>query len=73
MKTSNPHGHVAALALGGLLLAIAGALIAQFSLDGLADSSQLWHQFQHGLLFASGIAAGASLVQLRAATSGVPA
>lgn len=47
--------------LGGGLLA---TLTAQFGIDSFADSSQLGHWLQHGLLFAGGFTAGISLVQL---------
>ena len=45
---------------GGLLVTLA----AQFGMDSFADSSQLGHWLQHGLLFAGGCTVGASLVQL---------
>lgn len=49
-----------------LAAGVAVALLAQFALDAFADSSQLGHWIQHGLLFAGGLLAGAGLVQLRA-------
>ena len=52
------------IALGGLVLGLGAALVAQFSIDSLADSSQLWHWLQHGALFAGGILAGCSLLTL---------
>lgn len=39
-------------------------LIAQFALDSFADSTQLGHWIQHGLLFAGGVAVGGALVRL---------
>ncbi len=33
-------------------------LIAEFLLDGLADESEVWHWFQHGLFFVGGVAVG---------------
>ena len=44
-------------------------LVAQFALDSFADSTQLGHWIQHGLLFAGGVAVGVSLVQLRLSTA----
>lgn len=58
--------------LAGLLLSVAGALLAQFWLDSLADTSALWHELQHGMLFASGILAGASLLALRVKAGEIP-
>ena len=57
-----PQGMLQGLILlgGGLLV----TLTAQFGLDSFADSSQLGHWLQHGLLFAGGCAVGTSLVQL---------
>jgi hypothetical protein len=46
--------------VGGLLL----ALVAQFLLDSFADSSNLGHWTQHGLLFWSGLMAGAGVLRL---------
>ena len=47
-----------------LFVALAGALIAQFAMDSLADESDIWHWAQHAILFWSGLAAGAALVVL---------
>ena len=47
--------------LGGGLLA---TLTAQFGIDSFADTSQLGHWLQHGLLFTGGVAVGSALVQL---------
>jgi hypothetical protein len=59
-KTSrSPVAPVIALVAG-----LTGALIAQFVLDTLADSSDLWHQIQHGLLFIGGLTVGWSLTSL---------
>ena len=55
------------IALGGLVLGLGSALIAQFTIDSLADSSQLWHWLQHGALFAGGILAGCALLTLHRA------
>ncbi len=50
--------------LAGLLSGLGVALLAQFAIDSLADSSQLWHWLQHGLLFTGGLLAGGCLVTL---------
>jgi ABC-type Mn2+/Zn2+ transport system permease subunit len=52
------------VALGVLLAAVALALIAQFALSSWAESSQLNHDLQHGIIFVAGIGVGASLVAL---------
>jgi uncharacterized oligopeptide transporter (OPT) family protein len=49
-----------------LIAGLLGALVAQFVLDAMADSSDTWHQIQHGLLFAGGLAVGWSLTSLYA-------
>lgn len=41
-----------------LVLGIILALIAQFPLDGLADTSDTWHMIQHGTFFVGGIIVG---------------
>ena len=48
----------------GLILGIAGALIANYTLDSLADTSDTWHQIQHGTFFVSGILVGFGLTLL---------
>jgi hypothetical protein len=48
----------------GLILGIAGALIANYTLDHLADTSDTWHQIQHGTFFVSGILVGFGLTAL---------
>lgn len=48
----------------GLILGIAGALIANYTLDHLADTSDTWHQIQHGTFFVSGILVGYGLTAL---------
>jgi ABC-type Mn2+/Zn2+ transport system permease subunit len=52
------------VALGVLVTAVALALIAQFALSSWAESSQLNHDLQHGIIFVAGIGVGASLVAL---------
>jgi len=52
-------------AWGGVLAAgIALALVAQFLLDGFADSSTMGHWIQHASLFLAGGLVGAALVRL---------
>jgi len=46
--------------VGGLVL----ALVAQFLLDSFADTSNLGHWAQHGLLFWSGLMTGAGVLRL---------
>lgn len=52
------------VALGVLVTAVAVALIGQFALSSWAESSQLNHDLQHGIIFLAGIGVGASLVAL---------
>jgi ABC-type Mn2+/Zn2+ transport system permease subunit len=52
------------VALGVLLAGVALALIAQFALSSWAESSQLDHDLQHGIIFVAGIGVGAALVAL---------
>ena len=48
----------------GLIIGIALALIANYTLDSLADSSDTWHQIQHGTFFVGGVFVGYALTQL---------
>lgn len=48
----------------GLIVGIALALIANYTLDSLADSSDAWHQIQHGIFFVGGGLVGYALTQL---------
>ena len=48
----------------GLIIGIALALIANYTLDSLADSSDTWHQIQHGTFFIAGIFVGYAVTQL---------
>jgi uncharacterized membrane protein YeaQ/YmgE (transglycosylase-associated protein family) len=48
----------------GLILGIAGALVANYTLDSLADSSDTWHQIQHGTFFVAGIFVGYAVTML---------
>ncbi len=48
----------------GLVLGIVGGLVANYTLDSLADSSDTWHQIQHGTFFLSGILVGYGLTAL---------
>jgi hypothetical protein len=48
----------------GLILGVAGALIANYTLDHLADTSDTWHQIQHGTFFVAGVLVGYALTQL---------
>jgi ABC-type Mn2+/Zn2+ transport system permease subunit len=52
------------IALGVLAAGVAAALIAQFALSSWAESSQLNHDLQHGIIFVAGVSVGASLVAL---------
>jgi uncharacterized membrane protein AbrB (regulator of aidB expression) len=47
-----------------LIVGIALALIANYTLDSLADTSDTWHQVQHGAFFFGGILIGCALTQL---------
>ena len=61
-----PDGQKAspAIPMLGLVVGVALALVAQFLLDHLADTSDAWHQLQHGTIFIAGILAGVSLAIL---------
>lgn len=48
----------------GLIVGVALALIANYTLDSLADTSDTWHQIQHGTFFVAGIFVGYALTQL---------
>lgn len=48
----------------GLVLGIAGGLVANYTLDSLADTSDTWHQIQHGTFFVAGIFVGYALTAL---------
>ncbi len=48
----------------GLIVGVALALIANYTLDSLADSSDTWHQIQHGTFFVGGIFVGYAVTQL---------
>ena len=48
----------------GLIVGIAGGLLANYTLDHLADTSDTWHQIQHGTFFVSGILVGYALTAL---------
>jgi hypothetical protein len=48
----------------GLVLGIAGGLVANYTLDSLADTSDTWHQIQHGTFFVAGILVGYGLTAL---------
>lgn len=48
----------------GLILGIAGGLIANYTLDHLADTSDTWHQIQHGTFFVAGVLVGYALTAL---------
>ena len=47
-----------------LIVGIALALIANYTLDSLADTSDTWHQIQHGTFFVGGALVGYALTQL---------
>jgi hypothetical protein len=47
-----------------LVVGIALVLIGQFILDKPADTSDTWHWFQHGVLFAGGLAVGVAATRL---------
>ncbi|MFI5284238.1 MAG: hypothetical protein ACHQ0J_14065 [Candidatus Dormibacterales bacterium] len=48
----------------GLIVGIAGGLLANYTLDHLADTSDTWHQIQHGTFYLSGIILGYALTAL---------
>jgi formate-dependent nitrite reductase membrane component NrfD len=47
-----------------LILGVVGGLVANYTLDHLADTSDAWHQIQHGTFFVSGILVGYALLAL---------
>ena len=48
----------------GLIVGIVGGLVANYTLDSLADTSDTWHQIQHGTFFVAGIFVGYALTAL---------
>ena len=64
MQSIDGRRPTARFALGTLVFGIALALLGQFVLDSLADRGDFFHQLQHGLLFAGGIAVGAACLSL---------
>ena len=48
----------------GLIIGVALALLANYTLDHLADTSDTWHQIQHGTFFVAGGFVGYALTQL---------
>lgn len=48
----------------GLVLGVAGGLVANYTLDHLADTSDTWHQVQHGTFFVAGVLVGYALTAL---------
>jgi multisubunit Na+/H+ antiporter MnhB subunit len=59
LRPASQAGTVALLIVG-----IALVLIGQFILDKLADTSDTWHWFQHGVLFGGGVAVGVAATRL---------
>ena len=51
-------------ALIALAASVALVLVAQFALSSWAETSQLNHDLQHGIIFVAGIGVGASLTVL---------
>ncbi|TAN31758.1 hypothetical protein EPN29_11115 [bacterium] len=49
----------------GFAVAMLTVLIAQFMLDGPADTIAVVHWIQHGLIFGGGLGAGLALAGLR--------
>jgi hypothetical protein len=58
------RGASAVIPVIGLILGVAGGLLANYTLDHLADTSDTWHQIQHGTFFVSGILVGYALTAL---------
>jgi len=42
----------------GIVVGIALVILAQYVLDSLADSSDTWHNIQHGTFFVGGLVVG---------------
>jgi hypothetical protein len=42
----------------GIVVGVALVIIAQYVLDSLADSSDTWHNIQHGTFFVGGLVVG---------------
>jgi hypothetical protein len=42
----------------GIIIGVALVLIAQYALDHLADTSDTWHNLQHGTFFVGGLVVG---------------
>jgi len=58
MQDSRTRGGGIAVPVAAAVLGVVLVLIAEFLLDGLADESEVWHWFQHGLFFVGGVAVG---------------
>jgi drug/metabolite transporter (DMT)-like permease len=46
------------LPIAAIVVGVVLVLLAQFTLDSLADTSDTWHNIQHGAFFVGGIAVG---------------
>lgn len=64
MENIESRGPAALIAFVVLAAGLVVALVAQFVLDSLADRGDFFHQLQHGLLFAGGVAVGAACLAL---------
>ena len=53
-----------------LVVGIVLAVVGQFFLDHLADTSDTWHQIQHGTLFLAGLIAGGAVMALYSVARG---
>jgi drug/metabolite transporter (DMT)-like permease len=46
------------LPIAAIVVGVVLVLLAQFTLDSLADTSDTWHNIQHGTFFVAGIVVG---------------
>ena len=58
------RGAMPVIPIIGLVLGVAGGLVANYTLDHLADTSDTWHQVQHGTFFVAGALVGYALTAL---------
>jgi hypothetical protein len=63
MSTTPRSGSVV-IPVVALIVGVALALIANYTLDSLADTSDTWHQIQHGTFFVGGIIVGYAVTAL---------
>jgi hypothetical protein len=56
-----------AIPIGGIVVGVVLVIVAQFFLESLADTTDIWHWTQHAVIFVSGliIGYGATMLYVR--------